>query len=146
MIDLGRNFSWDKDVDKTLWKDLQNHEIIRKHKFQALDLSMMAMSLGFKHNVQTFQKGPIGSGVIFLEMIQKRNAVTLILSIAVEHTGSLDILEKDGSEIRKIAEEYANGGLAKLHKIFMDSNSDKAIIAKLVKIMEDLDFVLNSFY
>ena len=38
MIDLGRNFSWDKDVDKTLWKDLQNHEIIRKHKFQALDL------------------------------------------------------------------------------------------------------------
>ncbi len=138
MIDLGRNFSWDKDVDKTLWKDLQNHEIIRKHKFQALDLSMMAMSLGFKHKCpKPFKKGSIGSGGnIFGNDSKKRNAVTLILSIAVEHTGSLDILEKDGSEIRKIAEEYANGGLAKLHKIFMDSNSDKAIIAKLVKIME----------
>ena len=138
MIDLGRNFSWDKDVDKTLWKDLQNHEIIRKHKFQALDLSMMAMSLGFKHKCpKPFKKGSIGSGGnIFGNDSKKRSAVTLILSIAVEHTGSLDILEKDGSEIRKIAEEYANGGLAKLHKIFMDSNSDKAIIAKLVKIME----------
>ena len=139
MIDLGRNFNWDKDIDKKLWKDLQNHDIIRKHKFQALDLSMMALSLGFKHRCpKPFKKGPIGSGGnIFGNDSKKHNALVFIISIAVQHTGGLEILEKNGSEIRKIAEEYANGGVNILHGIFMDSKSDKAIIAKLVKIMQE---------
>lgn len=142
MIDLGRNFSWDRAVDKTLWKDLQTHDIITKHKFQALDLSMMALSIGFKHKCpKPFKKTAIGSGGDIEGLKEEKvRAKAFILSVAVYHTGSLDILEKKGAVIRRIAEEYANGGLPILHKIFMSAKSDKAIIADLVKIMKDVKF------
>ena len=140
MIELGRNFYWDKNVDKTLWADLQNHEITKMHKFTALDLSMMAMALGFKYrSPKPFVKSAIGSGGNILgdNDTKKQRAVASIMAIAVHHTGSLDILEEPYGKIRRIAEEYANGGLSYLHDIYMKSASDKIVIQKLLKLIKD---------
>ena len=140
MIDLGRNFSWDKNVDKTLWADLQNHDITKIHRFTALDLSMMAMALGFKYrSPKVFVKSAIGSGgdIRGENDTKKQKAVASVLSIAVHHTGSLDILEEDYTKVRRIGEEYANGGLSYLHDIFMKSTSDKIVIQKLLKLIKD---------
>lgn len=140
MINLGRNLDWDKNVDKTLWKDLQDHEITKKHKFRALDLSMMAMALGFIYKCpKPFVKGPIGSGgnILGENNIKKQKAVAFIMSLAVYHEGSLSVLEGNEKKIRRIAEEYANGGVVHLHKIFMDSKSDIITIQKLVKLMKN---------
>ena len=142
MIDLGRDFNWDKAIDKTLWKELQNHNLTLRYGLQSLDLSMMALAIGFKHKTpKPFEKNSIGSGGNIRDALgtdrRKKNAIGFILSVAVEHTGSLEILKEDGPKIRKISEEYANGGVEKLHQIFMSPSSDNVVINNLLKIMKE---------
>lgn len=96
-------------------------------------LFMLCLSLGYK----TKNKKPVNSPVGLLNVQSfSEDDLWTIVSIAVKEKGDLNIIT-DGAEMKKIAAEYAYGGLDELEGLISDNYSVDSLELTLEKIARD---------
>ena len=132
-----------------VWKKVRNHPIIEKHQITRLEVSMMATAIGFLKGLRVKGKFTYSSGgwmrhvkKAHIEKIEHKNAIAMIVSIAVKEEG-LDILNEDIKVIQNIAHEYGNGGVHQLLKILNMESEDK-VIGELFSLMKKASKKINS--
>jgi hypothetical protein len=127
---FGRNISINKEIRE------RYDSILSGFIFKDRDLKyifMICFALGYKSkNRKSFEK-PVG--LLNVNSFSNDDLWTMI-SVAVKETGNLQIISK-GAEIKKIASEYAYGGLDELDQLIADYGSGDALELALEKIARE---------
>lgn len=137
---LKERFYVDKKTEP-VWKQVRNHPIAKKYDLSPLDISMMATVVGYNKKLRVPGTFSYSSGG-WIQNVQQgfvtsrqKNAISILIAIAVKEEG-LDVLNKDVKEIQKIGEEYGNGGVHELLKIF-NSESEEIVFNELFSLMRN---------
>ncbi len=128
------------EKDKLIYDELKNESGPFKGK-DLIDIFMMAMAIGFQNNnrIKLTKKKDI---ILFKSFEgNEEKPMTLIKAIAINTTGSLDVL-LDKASLFSIAEEYATGGIRLLRdKVINGGHGSyiKQLEHELVQLVEKQD-------
>ena len=129
----GRRINYDNE-DKEIYDKLRSGSSIFNN-LDIIDLFAIALIYGKKEGKRTpLNKGAIGR--VRAETIRNSPVKELMMIIAVDETGSIDVLS-DTNEYFKICEEYAKTGINKLEKEYIE-NSDE--------LLNDMEMEMFKFY
>lgn len=129
----GRRIIYDDD-DKKIYDKLRSGSGIF-HNLDLIDLFAIALIYGKKDGRRTkLGKGAIGR--IRDSTIRNSNVKELMMVIAVDETGSIDILSNT-NEYFKICEEYAKTGIKLLEKDYIENSDD---------LLNDMEMEMFEFY
>jgi hypothetical protein len=145
---LERNFRRDDLAEDTIWKKIKEHEYVAEYLTDNIDISLIVAAFAFKkakHDRKKISKISTNGGWLFsLSKTQKNklkneekidNAITLILAIAVDDSGDLEILKNSTSDIQSIAEEYANAGVEEFYNLILKSESAEIFYKELFELI-----------
>ena len=113
---FGRNLNIDKK-SKKLYDDILSGLCFQGFEKKYVFMLSLALAYNRKLKPKKIERYPLLNTESF-----SRKDVWLMAAVAVEHTGSLSILN-DLNEVRKIAEEYAMAGLQELKSLIDDNGS-----------------------
>ena len=129
----GRRIVYDED-DKKIYDKLKAGSGIF-NKLDLIDLFALALIYGKKKGKRTkLGKGAIGR--IRESTIRNSSVKELMMIIAVDETGSIDVLS-DTNEYFKICEEYAKTGIKLLEEDYIENSDD---------LINDLEMEMFEFY
>ena len=129
----GRRIIYD-DEDKQIYDKLRNSSGIF-NGLDIIDLFAVAMIYGKKSGKRTtLGKGAIGR--VRESTISNSKVKDLMMVIAVEETGNMDILS-DPNEYFRICEEYAKTGIRLLEEDYIENGDD---------LINDLEMEMFEFY
>lgn len=129
----GRRITYD-DEDKEIYDKLRANSGIF-NKLDLIDLFALALIYGKKEGKRTkLKSGAIGR--IRSETINRSPVKDLMMVIAVEETGNMDVLS-DANEYFKICEEYAKTGISLLEKEYVEYSDD---------LINDMEMEMFEFY
>ena len=129
----GRRIIYDNE-DKAIYDKLRNSSGIFNN-LDLIDLFAIAMIYGKKSGRRTeLGKGAIGR--IRESTISNSNVKDLMMVIAVEETGNMDILS-DTNEYFRICEEYAKTGIHLLEQDYVENGDD---------LINDFEMEMFEFY
>ena len=141
---LERNFRTDDLIEDAIWKKIREHEYIEEYLTDNIDISLMVAAYAFKkakHDRKQLSKINTNGGWLqSLSKSQKNkvkneeridNAITLMLAIAVEDRGDLDILKESTNDIQSISEEYANAGAEEFYNLILKSEAAEIFYKEL---------------
>lgn len=129
----GRRIIYDED-DKKIYDKLRSSSGIF-NKLDLIDLFAIALIYGKKTGKRTkLGKGAIGR--IRESTIRNSSVKDIMMVIAVDETGSIDVLS-DENEYFKICEEYAKTGIKLLEKDYIEGSDD---------FLNDLEMEMFEFY
>ena len=129
----GRRIIYDND-DKEIYDKLRNSSGIFNN-LDLIDLFAIALIYGKKSGRKTeLGKGAIGR--IRESTISNSKVKDLMMVIAVEETGNMDVLS-DPNEYFRICEEYAKTGIQLLEKDYIENGDD---------LINDLEMEMFEFY
>ena len=131
MIETKR-ISFDNE-DNQLYQELRGTELF--YGLSLLDLFAIALILGKKFNKRT-QMGPGAVGRIHESIISNSDVKFLMMALAVDETGSLDILG-NGSKYIEICEEYAKTGIS----LLVDDYSNRGY-----DLLDDMEHELLEYF
>lgn len=131
---FGRNININHDIRDRyenissgfMFKDNQDLKD-NKHIF------MLCLALGYRVNNRLPFKDPVG--LLNISSFSDEDLWT-IASIAVEETKDLKVIT-NGPEMKRIASEYAHGGLVELEQLIADYGSGEALELVLEKISRE---------
>lgn len=129
----GRRIIYD-DEDKEIYNKLRNSSGIFKN-LDIIDLFAIALIYGKKSGRRTeLGKGAVGR--VRESTISNSNVKDLMMVIAVEETGNMDVLS-DQNEYFRICEEYAKTGIHLLEQDYTENGDD---------LINDLEMEMFEFY
>lgn len=129
----GRRIIYD-DEDKQIYDKLRSGSGIFNN-LDLIDLFAIALIYGKKDGKRT----KLGSGAIGRirdSTIMNSNVKELMMVIAVDETGSIDVLS-DANEYYRICEEYAKTGIKLLEQDYIENSDD---------LINDLEMEMFEFY
>ena len=129
----GRRIIYD-DEDKEIYDKLRASSGIF-NKLDLIDLFAIALIYGKKNGRRT----PLGKGAIGRirdSTIRNSPVKELMMVIAVEETGNMDILS-DTNEYFRICEEYAKTGIKLLERDYIENSDD---------LLNDLEMEMFEYY
>ena len=145
---LERNFRTDDLIEDAIWKKIREHEYIEEYLTDNIDISLLVAAYAFKkakHDRKPLSKTNTNGGWLqSLSKSQKNkvkneeridNAITLMLAIAVDDHGDLEILKETTNDIQKIAEEYANAGAEEFYNLIIGSESSEIFYKELFTLI-----------
>ena len=129
----GRRIIYD-DEDKQIYDKLKASSGIF-NKLDLIDIFAVALIYGKKKGKRTkLGKGAIGR--IRESTIRNSSVKELMMVIAVDETGSIDVLS-DTNEYFRICEEYAKTGIKLLEEDYIENSDD---------LINDLEMEMFEFY
>ena len=129
----GRRIIYD-DEDKQIYDKLKASSGIF-NKMDLIDIFAIALIYGKKKGKRTkLGKGAIGR--IRESTIRNSSVKELMMIIAVDETGSIDVLS-DNNEYFRICEEYAKTGIKLLETDYIENSDD---------LINDLEMEMFEFY
>ena len=135
---LRANYNVDRRAEH-VWEKLRKHPISKQYNLTSLDIAVMTTIVGYHKKVRTPGNISYGNGG-WLQNARtqetnsdQQDAVAILIAIAVKEEG-LEVLNKTVNEIQSISEEYGNGGVHELWKIF-NLESDTIIFNEIIKMM-----------
>jgi hypothetical protein len=104
-----------------LYKDLETKPSSPFFEEELVDIWLFTVGYGRKHG----QREPLPGNKKWMVRMTSLddNAEWAVKSVAIEETGTVDVLQ-DGKQVFKIAQEYANSGIELLHEEVTNSDSD----------------------
>ena len=129
----GRRIIYD-DEDKQIYDKLRASSGIF-NKLDLIDLFAMALIYGKKEGKRT-QLGQGAIGRVRESTIRNSHVKELMMVIAVEETGNMDVLS-DTNEYFRICEEYAKTGIKLLEGDYIENSDD---------LLNDLEMEMFEFY
>lgn len=136
---LQERYYVDPKTEET-WLKVRNHPIIKKYELTPLEVSMLATAIGYNKGLRVKGSFTYSSGgwiqhvkKAFIEKIEHKNAIAMIVSIAVAEEG-LDILNEDVKVIQNISHEYGNGGVHELLRI-LNMETEEKVFGELFSLM-----------
>lgn len=129
----GRRIIYD-DEDKEIYNRLRNSSTIFKN-LSITELFAIALIYGKKDGKRT-ELGKNAVGRVRESTIRNSSIKELMMIIAVEETGSMDILS-DPNEYFRISEEYAKTGIKLLEKDYFDQPDE---------LLNDMEMEMFEFY
>ena len=129
----GRRIIYD-DEDKQIYDKLRAGSGIFNN-LDLIDLFAIALIYGKKNGKRT-KLGKGATGRIRDATIRSSNVKELMMVIAVDETGSIDVLS-DTNEYFRICEEYAKTGIRLLEQDYIENSDD---------LINDLEMEMFEFY
>lgn len=129
----GRRIIYDNE-DKEIYDKLRNSSGIF-NKFDIIDLFALALIYGKKEGKRT-QLGKGATGRVRESTIRNSRVKDLMMVIAVDETGSIDVLS-DTNEYFRICEEYAKTGIKLLENDYIENSED---------LVNELEMEMFEFY
>lgn len=129
----GRRIIYD-DEDKKIYDKLRSSSGIF-NKMDLIDLFAIALIYGKKDGKRT-KLGSGATGRIRDSTIRHSPVKELMMVIAVDETGSMDVLS-DNNEYFRICEEYAKTGIKALEKEYIENSDD---------LLNDMEMEMFEFY
>ena len=129
----GRRIIYDEE-DKQIYDKLRASTGIF-NKLEIIDLFALALIYGKKAGKRT-QLGKGANGRVRESTIRNSPIKELMMVIAVEETGNMDVLS-DTNEYFRICEEYAKTGIKLLEKDYIENSDD---------LLNDLEMEMFEFY
>ena len=115
-----------KNVDRRIYYNDEDFDIVKNLRdekpfknLQLVDIFALSIIYGKKQGFRTPLEGK-KTGRILKNTLLNSNVYYLMMAIAVEETGSFDVLAKR-NDYFKICEEYAKTGLSLLEEDFIDN-------------------------
>lgn len=134
----GRRIIYDNE-DKEIYDKLRNSSGIF-NKLDIIDLFALALIYGKKEGKRT-QLGKGATGRVRESTIRNSRVKDLMMVIAVDETGSIDVLS-DTNEYFRICEEYAKTGIKLLENDYIE-NSDDLVNELEMEMFEFYDDVIS---
>ena len=126
----GRRIKYD-DEDKEIYDFL-----LSKYPFNKIGITeLFAIALVFGMKYAPGKLGKTAVGRVRRSTLDSTNVLSLMMAVAVEKTGSMDVLADD-NECFTIAEEYAKTGIQLLDDAFSENKN----------ILDDMEKELLEFY
>lgn len=144
---LRRNISTCDSIEDSIWKKIREHEYIKDYGIENRDVFLMVASYAFKKakhdRKQIVKRNTNGGWLKDLSTVEQSkekeetidNAITLMLAMAVDDFGDLDILDKSVGEIQLISEEYANAGAKDFYELILNSESSEIFYKELFELI-----------
>jgi hypothetical protein len=147
---LSRNISTCDSIEDKIWKKIREHEYISEYISENRDVFLMVASYAFtksKHDrKQLIKRNPNGGWLKDLSTAEDSkgekeeaidNAITLMLAVAVDDSGGLNILDEPVGDIQLIAEEYANAGAEDFYELILNSESADTFYKELFEVINN---------
>lgn len=148
---LRRNISTCDSIEDSIWKKIREHEYIKDYGIENRDVFLMIASYAFKKakhdRKQIIKRNDNGGWLKDLSTAEKSkeegetkeetidNAITLMLAMAVDDFGDLEILDKPVGEIQLISEEYANAGAKDFYELILNSETSEIFYKELFELI-----------
>ena len=149
---LRRNISTCDSIEDIVWKKIREHEYIKDYLTENRDIFLIVAAYAFskaKHDRKKITKRNDSGG--WLKSLSTKDetnekneeaidiAITLMLSIAVDDYGSLDILNESVNDIQLIAEEYANAGAEDFYNLILRSETAIIFYKELFQVLNNVN-------
>ena len=125
-----------KNVDRRIYYNDEDFDIVKNLRdekpfknLQLVDIFALSIIYGKKQGFRTPLDGK-KTGIILKNTLLNSNVYYLMMAIAVEETGSFDILAKD-DDFFTICEEYAKTGISFLQSDYLENSKRIETILEL---------------